>query len=241
MKSTLLILLLIFLSPAASAEPIYFLGPDRGVYVDAGSGIRRIGLGTGGSLAVHGDTLYLAGDDGEVWSADSKGRWLPLPGSSGVKKVVVDANGTLYVLGGDGGVYRFANGMSRRGLAVATDLAVSGNGDLYVIGTDRKVWTSRALLGGQDAWVPYNGLALGKRVAAAPDGTVYILGTDDGVYRIGPEAISRLGLATGREIAVGPQGQVGIIGMDDGVYLLEGSSQWRRLGSGTARQVVWPR
>ena len=162
-------------------------------------------------------------------------------GTSQARKVVFGANSSMFILGTDGGVYRFDNGMARRGLAVAQDLAASANGDLYVIGTDGKVWVSRALLGGTASWVPYNALAQGKKIAVAPDGTVYIIGNDGGVYKIGVQSIERLGIATGQEISVGPQGQVGIVGMDSGVYLLEGSSRWSRLGTGTARQVVWPR
>jgi hypothetical protein len=236
----LLLLLLSSLSPA-QADTIYFLGPDRGVYADDGSGLRRVGLGTGNSLAVHGTCLYLAGDDGQVWSADARGRWTPMPGAKQVKKVVTDSSGTLYVLGDDGGVYRFDGGLTRRGLAVAQDLAVAGNGDLYVVGNDGKVWVCHALLGGKDSWTPYNALAQGKRLAVAPDGTVYLVGNDEGVYRVGPEKIARLGLASAREVAVSSQGEVGIVGTDGGVYLWDGSSRWKRLGSGTARQVIWPR
>ncbi len=243
MKSFLLsALLALSLSPlAASADTTYFLGSDRGVYFDAGQGLKRVGLGTGSSLTVRGSTLYLAGDDGQVWSADQKGRWAPVPGARDVKKIVLDPSGTLFVLGGDGGVYRLDKGLTRRGLAVARDLAVAGNGDLYVVGTDGKVWVSRALLGGTDTWSPYNSLAVGKKLAVAPDGTVYLIGNDDGIYKVNGQAISRLGLATGQEISVSSDGQVGIVGMDGGIYLLEGASKWRRLGTGQARQVVWPR
>lgn len=242
MKTLLFGILFLLSSLAACADDtIYFLGADRGVYMDAGNGLRRVGLGTGNSLAVHAGVLYLAGDDGQVWSADQRGRWLPISGTSQAKKVVVDPQGTLFILGSDGGVYRYSNGMSRRGLAVASDLAVSGNGDLYVVGTDGKVWVSRALLGGKDIWTPYNLLAQGKKVAVANDGTVYLIGTDNGIYRIGSTAIDRLGVASGQEIAVSDDGQVGIVGTDSGVYLWNGGSRWSRLGTGTARAVIWAR
>ena len=45
-------------------------------------------------------------------------------------------------------------------------------------------------------------------------------------------------LALGKEISVGPGGELAIIGTDDGVDLDHGD--WSRLGTGTARQVVWP-
>lgn len=241
MKLIAMLLLFLLAPSVAYADPIYFLGMDRGVYRDAGDGIKRVGLGTGNNLAVHNSTMYLAGDDGQLWSADAKGRWMPSPSAGKVRKVAFDGHGTMYVLGAAGGVYRYDTGLTRHGLAVVSDLGAASNGDLYAIGTDGKIWNCRALLGGQAQWTPYNALAQGKKLAVAPDGTVYLIGNDNGVYQVGPQAIQRLGLATAQEVSVSPSGQVGIVGMDNGVYLLEGRSTWRRLGGGTARQVVWPR
>lgn len=239
MRFLLLALIVSFSSLTARAETVYFLGLDRGVYLDSGSGIQRVGLGTGRSLAVYGGQLFLAGDDGRIWTADQKGRWQPKTGTAGVQKVAVDSSGSVFLLGNDGGVYRWSEGTaSRRGLAVVSDVAVASNGELYAVGTDQKIWRSPA--GGQ-SWAVYNPLALAKKIAATPDGTVYVIGTDDGVYKVTAKTITRLGLATGREISVGPRGQVGIVGTDNAVYLLDGASSWRRLGSGTASAIVWPR
>ncbi|MBI3924014.1 MAG: hypothetical protein HY319_00585 [Armatimonadetes bacterium] len=235
LRLSLLFLALVAAASAAHDSP-WFLGLDGGVYLDSGGRIQRVGLGSGSSLAVFGQTAYLIGLDQCVWTADPAGDWRQLDSIGRGRKVVVDSEGTVYLLGLDGGVYQFTGGgWKRLGLATAADLAAGGPGQLFVIGTDGHVWSSP----GQGKWSVYNALALGKRVAAARDGTVYVIGTDNGVYRVGSGQIQRLGLATGQDVAVGTAGQVGIVGMDNGVYIYDGSG-WRRLGSGMAKQVAWP-
>lgn len=225
----LLLVLLLAVAAVADDTP-WFLGMEGGVY----RGLTRVGLGTGTSLAVYGQTPYIIGQDGKIWWADAQGNWKPLDGVMQAQKVVVAPSGALVALGLDGGVYKVdPHGWQRVGLGTGTDLAAGG--PLYVLGTDKKVWIYN------QEWQPYNLLALGKRIAAAPDGTVYVIGTDNGVYKVGEGmSIARLGLATGQEIAVSAAGEVSIVGMDNGVYVWQ-SGNWSRLGAGVARLVVWPR
>jgi len=215
----------------APDQPVY-LGLDGGVY---GANRKRLGLGTGSSLAVHDQTAYLVGTDGRVWSA-SRPDWRPLDGLARAQKVVVEPSGALDILGTDSGVYRLRRDWYRIGLASARDLDVSPGGDLFIVGSDAHVWTSAA---GQNDWKLYNGLATGKKLAAA-QGMVYLIGTDNGVYRVTPDQIERQGLATAQEISVSSAGQVAIVGMDSGVYYLQ-NGDWKRQGGGTARLVIWPR
>lgn len=231
----LLLLLLLVCQLFCSDHPAY-LGMDGGVY---GADLRRLGLATGSSLAVHGQTAYLIGTDSRLWSCPAEGQWLPPSGAAALgqgQKVVVEPSGTPLMLGTDGGVYRLGAGWNRVGLGEGRDLAVSENGDLYLVGSDAHLWICPV---NQSQWSLYNGLATGQKVAAAA-GSVYLIGSDNGVYRVGRENIERLGLASGREVSVSAAGQVAIIGMDNGVYFYAGN-RWQRQGLGTARQVVWPR
>lgn len=218
----------------AADQPTY-LGLDGGVY---GSNLKRMGLGTGTSLAVHDQTAYLVGTDGRVWSANGSD-WRPLDGAPALaqaQKVVAEPSGALVILGTDSGIYRLRRNWYRIGLASARDLDVSPSGDLFIVGSDAHVWTSPS---GQNEWTLYNGLAAGKKLAAA-QGMVYLIGTDNGVYRVTPGQIERQGLATAQEISVSNTGQVAIVGMDNGVYYLQ-NGEWKRQGGGTARLVIWPR
>ncbi len=215
-------------------RPVY-LGLDGGVY---GTDLRRIGLGSGTSLAIHDQTAYLVGTDGRVWSA-SGSNWSPLEGAPSLaqaQKVAVEPSGALVIVGTDSGVYRLRRTWNRIGLASARDLDVSPDGDLFIVGSDSHIWTSAA---GQNDWKLYNPLAAGKKLAASR-GAVYLIGTDNGVYRISGESIERQGLATAREISVSSSGQVAIVGTDNGVYYLQ-NGDWKRQGAGTARLVIWPR
>ncbi len=236
MRKLLLVLLLVLPSFAQgglglTADSPWFLGPEGGVY----RGLERVGLGTGTDLAVAGQTPYVVGLDGLLWSGRG-GNWQPLNGLFKAQRLAIGPNGGLLAVGLDNGVYRVdAQGWTRVGLATATDVA-GGGGAIFVIGMDQKVWVYRS-----STWLPYNIVALGKRVAAAPDGTVYVIGTDNGVYQVGEgTALQRLGLGLGKEIAVSATGKVGIVGMDDGVYLWT-NNDWQRLGTGTARLVEWAR
>lgn len=239
-KRAAVLLLLILLAAPGLAQPApnlgltadspWFLGPDGGVY----RGLERVGPGTGTDLAVAGQTPYVVGMDGLIWSGRG-GNWRPFNMLFKAQRLSIGPDGSVLALGLDGGVYRVdAQGWTRVGLATGTDLA--GGGTLYVIGMDQKVWFYRS-----STWLPFNIVALGKRIAAAPDGTVYLIGTDNGVYQVGEgTALQRLGLGLGKEIAVSATGKVGIVGMDDGVYLWT-NNDWQRLGTGTARLVEWPR
>ncbi|MCW5870093.1 MAG: hypothetical protein KIS61_22750 [Candidatus Eremiobacteraeota bacterium] len=228
-------LTLLLLGQLFAVDQPAYLGLDGGVY---GPNLKRIGLGSGTSLAIHGQTAYLVGSDGRVWSAGGSD-WRPLEGAPALaqaQKVVVEPSGALVILGTDSGIYRLRRNWYRIGLASARDLDVSPAGDLFIVGSDAHVWTSAA---GQTEWRLYNALAAGKKLAAA-QGMVYLIGTDNGVYRITPEQIERQGLATAQEISVSSSGQVAIVGMDNGVYYLQ-SGDWKRQGGGTARLVIWPR
>lgn len=230
-------------SAQSRPESPWFLGNDGGVYRSSRDTLQRVGLGTGSQLAVHGDTAYLVGDEGRIWFSERGRAWQPLTGGGPdeprAQKIVIDGRGEITLLGLDGGVYRLGGrrGLSRLGLAIGRDLAVSSDGQLYLLGTDGHVYRNGR--GGE--WSVLNLLASATRVASAPDGTVYVIGTDAGVYRLSSKRIERLGLASGREISVSSDGQPAIVGTDGGVYLYESSRNWQRLGSGTARQVVWSR
>ncbi|GMU55746.1 MAG: hypothetical protein AMXMBFR33_48920 [Candidatus Xenobia bacterium] len=228
---TLLALLLLTTLATAQLETPWFLGLDGGVY----RGLQRVGLGTGTSLAVVGDTAYLIGQDRRLWSAGPQGNWQVADQLARCSRVAVASDGTVYLLGIDGGVYR--QGVGRVGLGLGSDLAVGSGHDLFVVGTDGHIWISPSASG---AWVPYNALALARRVAAGPEGTVALIGTDQGVYRVTPDHIERLGLATGQEVAVRSDGTVFIVGTDSAVYSYENGG-WQRLGDGLAKAVVWPR
>lgn len=229
------LLALLLLGQLLSTEQPAYLGLDGGVY---GPNLRRMGLGTGTSLAIHDQTAYLVGTDGRVWSSGGSD-WRPLDGAPALaqaQKVVAEPSGALVILGTDSGIYRLRRNWYRIGLASARDLDVSPGGDLFIVGSDSHVWTSSA---GQNEWRPYNVLAAGKKLAAA-QGMVFLIGTDNGVYRITPEQIERQGLATAQEISVSNSGQVAIVGMDNGVYYLQ-NGEWKRQGAGTARLVIWAR
>ncbi len=230
----LLLALLLLAQLFAPDQPAY-LGLDGGVY---SPNLKRMGLGTGTSLAIHDQTAYLVGTDGRVWSA-SGADWRPLEGAPALaqaQKVVAEPSGALVILGTDSGIYRLRRNWYRIGLASARDVDVSPSGDLFIVGSDAHVWTSPA---GQNEWTLYNALAAGKKLAAA-QGMVYLIGTDNGVYRVTPERIERQGLVTAQEISVSSSGQVAIVGMDNGVYYQQ-NGDWKRQGGGTARLVVWPR
>ena len=231
-----LILLWLLVSQLFGPDRPIYLGMDGGVY---GSDLKRLGLGTGSSLAVHGQTAYLVGSDGRLWTCTNRGDWQPPSGGAALgqgQKVVVEPSGTPLLLGTDGGVYRLGSGWNRVGLGVGRDLAVSESGDLYMIGNDGHVWVCPV---NQSQWSLFNGLATGQKLAAA-GGAVYLIGKDGGIYRVTPNQIDRLGLASGQDIAVSGAGQVAIIGLDNGVYYYQ-EGDWKRQGWGTARQLAWPR
>lgn len=232
-----LFIALLLVSQLFSLDRPSFLGMDGGVY---GPDLKRLGLGTGSSLAVHGQTAYLIGTDGHLWSCTDGGEWMPLSGPAALglgTKVVVEPSGTPLILGTDGGVYRLGKGWNRVGLAVARDLAVSESGDLFAVGTDGKIWTCGV---NQSEWTLFNGLVSARKLAVG-GGSVYLVGTDNGIYRVGSQQVERLGLATGQDISVNSSGRVvAIVGMDNGVYLFQ-NGNWSRLGAGLARQVSWPR
>lgn len=230
MRILLCLLLLVGLAHGQAFNP-WFLGPDGGVY----DGLSRVGLATGTSLAVVGDTAYLVGQDQGVWSGGLGGDWRPIDLLARGKKVAAASDGCVYLLGLDGGIYQL--GAGRVGLGIGSDLAVGAGHDLFVVGTDGHIWKSSNADG---AWFPYNGLAVARRVGAGPEGSVYCIGTDGGVYSVSSSNIQRLGLALAQEISVGPDGTPFIVGLDSAVYSYSGGS-WRRLGNGIARQVVWPR
>lgn len=231
----LLLLAALLLGQLYMTERPVYLGLDGGVY---GTDLKRIGLGTGTSLAVHDQSAYLVGTDGRVWSATGSS-WSPLEGASSLaqaQKVVVEPSGALDIVGTDSAVYRLRRNWSRIGLASARDLDVSPDGDLFIVGSDSHIWTASA---GQNEWKLYNPLAAGKKLAAAR-GAVYLIGTDNGIYKVVGESVERQGLATAQEISVSNSGQVAIVGMDNGVYYLQ-NGDWKRQGAGTARLVIWPR
>lgn len=230
-----LLLAAFLLSQLFTIERPAYLGLDGGVY---GPDLRRLGLGTGVSLAVHEQSAYLVGPDGHIWVASGPD-WSLLQGAPALaqaQKVVVEPSGALVILGTDSGIYRLGRQWSRVGLASARDLDVAPGGDLYIVGSDSHVWTCQS---GAREWKLYNGLAAGKKVAAA-QGSVYLVGTDNGVYRVTPDSVDRQGPATAQEVSVSSGGQVSIVGMDSGVYYLQ-NGDWKRQGMGMARLVIWPR
>jgi hypothetical protein len=226
-------LLLLFGQVLLGQSPFY-LGQDGGVYR---GDLRRIGLGVGSSLAVHGQTAYLVGTDGRVWTSEAEREWRPLPTLATGHKVVVDASGSPLLLGTDGGVYRLGGRrVERLGLATALDVDVAEDGGVYIVGVDNRLWLLPA---GSSQWQLFNPFATARKVAAGA-GSVYCIGTDGGVYRVGPRGVDRLGLATAAEISAGTAGQLAIVGLDGGVYFLRGD-RWERQGTGTARGVAWPK
>lgn len=204
---------------------------DGGVYRD----LDRIGIGTGTSLAVAGDTAYLVGMDQRIWTSGPGGNWQVADALARAVKVTVAGDGAVFLLGTDGGVYQM--GVGRVGLGLGTDLTVGEGHDLFVVGTDGRIWKSESANG---TWRPYNPTVLARRVAAAPDGSVAILGLDGGVYRLDSRNFERLGLASGTSITLADDGAPYVVGLDNGVYFYRGGS-WQRLGMGLARQIAWPR
>lgn len=227
------LLLLLFFGQVLLGQSPFYLGQDGGVYR---GDLRRIGLGVGSSLAVHGQTAYLVGTDGRVWTSEAEREWRPMAGLATGHKVVVDASGRPVLLGTDGGVYRYGRGWQRMGMATALDVDVTEAGDIYIVGVDNHLWTLPA--GGSD-WQLFNPFATARKVAAGA-GSVYCIGTDGGVYCVGTRGVDRLGLATAADISAGTSGQLAIVGLDGGVYFLN-EDRWQRQGSGTARGVAWPK
>lgn len=237
-RAALVAVLICLVSLTAGAQDVsrpWFVGLDNGVYRYQDGDYRRVGLGSAVDLAVNGDTPYVIGNDGRVWSSPGgDGSWAPfLPGLLG-RRLAADVDASLYVIGVDGGVYRAKEGrVSRMGLAVATDVSAD-RGTVYVIGTDSRVWYCPP--GGD--WQMYNAIALGRRVSAA-NGQVFIIGTDGGVYRVTSNRFSRVGLATAQDLALSPEGVPYIVGLDG--YVWRYPDSWQRYGTGQAKAVAFPR
>lgn len=125
---------------AASDGAIFILGTDKGVWQ---LGVGRIGLGVGLDLAVgEGHDLFVVGTDSRVWKCDNGlGAWRPYNDVALARKVAASPNGTLAILGLDGGVYSLdTRNLERLGLATGQSLSLSTVGVPYIVGLDNAVY-----------------------------------------------------------------------------------------------------
>lgn len=236
LKRLLVIACLVFTiaSPLRAQEIVlpWLIGDDGGVWRQVASLWTRVGLATGTSLAVAGETAYIIGGDGQVWTDNGKGLWMVLAGGGAGTRLAADADGSLYLVAQDQGVYRYTNrGWRRLGLGLASDVAVA-NGIPYVIGTDGRVWCFR------EEWLPYNPVAKGQRLSVGSEG-VFVIGIDNAVWKVTPSEVTRWGLGQAREIAVGADGYPWVIGMDGGLWRSGAEKNWSRVGLGTAKGLTF--
>ncbi len=231
MRRLLLVVLLTACAAAQFGARPWFLGLDGGVY----RGTERVGIGTGTSLAVVDDTAFLVGLDQHIWKSGPGGDWRMADPVALASKVVAAGDGSIFLLGTDGGAWHM--GVGRVGLGVGSDLAVGEDHDLYLVGTDSRVWLCENESGN---WKPYNSSVLARKVAAAPNGAVCILGLAGEVYALDSRYGSRLGGMVAQSLSLATDGTPYVVGLDNAVYFYRGGD-WQRLGSGYARQIAWPR
>lgn len=218
----------------------WFVGLDGGVYRPDGAGYHRMGLAVVSDLAVSGNTPFVVGTDNQIWTTTSDNGWHPIVPGIKAQHITCAANGALFIIGTDSGVYTIqGSGVRRVGLGLARDLAV-GTGNVYVVGADGHIWYSPNADGN---WRVFNPLALAQRVAVSTEGGrdhVFILGTDNGVYRLTTDRFERLGLGIGTEISVSPEGEPYVIGGGHAVWRYH-HDQWSQFGNGLAARIAWPR
>jgi hypothetical protein len=125
---------------AASDGAVFVLGTDNGVWQ---LGVGRIGLGTGLDLAVgEGHDLFVVGTDSRIWKCEeAKGSWKPYNGVALGKHVAASPNGTVAMIGLDGGVYFVdTRNVQRLGLATGQSLCLTTAGVPYIVGMDNAVY-----------------------------------------------------------------------------------------------------
>lgn len=120
---------------------LYLVGTDSGVYAVRHGTLSRIGLGLAQDVAVCRGEVYVIGTDGLVWRSGQGGDWRPYNALARGKRVAVSAEGTVFIIGTDTGVYQVTpTAFTRLGLASGVDIAVGGDGQPYIVGTDHGVW-----------------------------------------------------------------------------------------------------
>jgi tectonin-like protein len=149
--------------------------------------------------------------------------WTPFPGAA--LDVGAGADGTLYVIGTNGGIFRWTGSTWDQLPGAGVRIAVGPTGDPWIVNKDNAIsqWTG-------STWKQLPGA--GTDIGVGADGSAWVIGTNAGVYQWTGSAWSETSGA-GARIAVGPTGDPWLVNKENAIFRWTGST-WDELpGAGT--------